>query len=140
MSLSISTEEGGGPREEGRDFNLIVHGCVTNTWHIVAHGVVVIIKLVCRAFPVSPSVEPGFLIAVANSLAEAVRGNRASTHGSGIQSITVVGVSWLEPWMHVVAACYRTQVSQLRGLSRKWVHPENPCSVSLGTYFLQLSP
>lgn len=35
MSLSISTEEGGGPREEGRDFNLIVHGCVTNTWHIV---------------------------------------------------------------------------------------------------------
>lgn len=80
-------------REEGRDFNLIVHGCVTNTWHIVAHGVVAVIGLVCQAFPVSPSVEPGFPIAVANSLAEAVQGNRASIHGSGIQSITLVGVT-----------------------------------------------
>lgn len=140
MSLSISTEEGGGPREEGRDFNLIVHGCVTNTWHIVAHSVVVVIGLVCQTFPVSPSVEPGFLIAVENSLAEAVREKRASTHGSGIQSIMVIGVAWLEPWRHAVAACYRTHVSQLRGLSRKWVHPENSCPVSLGTYFFQLSP
>lgn len=113
MSLSISTEEGGGLREEGRAFNLIVHGCVTNTWHIVAHSVVVVIGLVCQAFPVSPSVQPGFLIAVANSLAEAVRGNGASTHASGIQSTMVVGVTWLEPWLHVVAACYRTHDSQL---------------------------
>lgn len=91
------------------------------------------VGLVCQAFPVSPSIVPNFLIAVANYLAEAIQGNRAFWFMVQEYSPSWwLEWLWLEPWMHVAAAYYNDTCQQAQRAEQEVGPPITLKSCPLG--------
>lgn len=91
------------------------------------------VGLVCQAFPVSPSMVPNFLIAVANYPAESIQGNRAFWFMVQEYSPSWwLEWLWLEPWMHVAAAYYNDICQQAQRAQQEVGPPITLKSCPLG--------